>query len=190
MASPAPVSSVDSITAYAVVAAAAIGAFAAIAAWRAASHSKAAVGATLKTAEADLLNGFLTEYHGNEIRRALGALRTFRDEHKDDLVEAYRALHPGGAWTSVSIARRTFSSYFYRLLALYEGGYVSRELVRLAAVPTGYALLLEVVEPLEYAHDHATISIFPYVRAKFDALVEICGDGGVPRFEPPPIAEA
>lgn len=165
---------------------------AAVAAWRAAKHAKSAVEATLRTAEANLLNGLLAEYHGDDMREALAGIRTFRDQNANDLVGAYRKLHADNrsAWIPVSKARRTVSGYFYRVLALREGRYVTDAFVKLAAVPTGYSLLLEVVEALEYAHADRQISVYPYVRAKFDALIAICGDGGVPRFTLPQSSQA
>jgi hypothetical protein len=101
--------------------------------------------------------------------RMLWALRTLRTSKPQDVdvtqwaaqwvTEMHKKEPTRASWAKdVDLARREISGYFLGLAQIYEGGLVTRSLVRTAGYLDGINLLYDVCEPLERALNPADYS--------------------------------
>lgn len=84
-------------------------------------------------------------------------------------------------WEAHDRARRILSGFYLSVLRMVQREYLESEVLSDLAELDGYRLLIQVVEPLEYALGQ--LERRDYRRDRYDELVGVCGLGGAKRFE-------
>ena len=124
-----------------------------------------------------------------ESDRMLWALRTLRTSKPTDVdvthwaaqwvTEMHKKEPDRAQWAKdIDLARREVSGYFLGLTQIYDGGLVTRSLVRTAGYVAGINLFYELCEPLERALNPAD-----YSEHLFRLLERIVGRHGSGRQE-------
>lgn len=140
------------------IAAVVISALSAVGAWTAVWYAQLA----LNPSKAAVLSEWLSQFSHDDMRKDMGRLRAWHNEHGTAFAARYREAIRERANESTTLellsSRRRVSQFFKNLARLHRTGLIEDRLIAKAFGKRPFDFCLEVLEPLDQAHSSQVVN--------------------------------